>query len=360
MTIPVTADAGSYCAWTRVDATLVLRAADTDGDGGAPALTGTASGAADAEDFDVAGDPVDFEAIVTGAPDTEPATLYFSVAGRWPTQDVRLLSTEPVCEADLRAATTLTLDGQPAAFDLALSPEETGPPGSTPSKAGRPPGCGSRWSVLPGAPLAAGSTLAVSVAPVPDLVGNLSDVATLSHAVPPLPEPIAVPWDFSGGNPFVPQTGPEIVDAYGSVQAPSGGAMARAIFDVEDSARRSVAIPVLNQPSKAVVTLAIAGASTDIEAARPRLWIRTAAGEREATVTLAAPTALDGGPLASGAEGITPFAETSIGLAGLPAGVALLDIGLEGATWESCFGGPPWGAVSLLIDRIDVAPESAP
>lgn len=345
----------SLCSWTSVNVDLALRPMDLSGDGIADTLSGTASGGLDWQSWDVIGEVMDFEALVTGTLDTYPPHVSIGVQGRWPTQSVRITTFEPVCAADLEVAVSVTVgqtsrdgtaaDGVPVAADVAPAQGYEGPPG-----------CATRWQLTLGEPLAAGSELTVAVGPVPDLAGNLSEAVSLTRAVPPLPAPIAVPWDFSQGDPFIGQDGGfEIVDSYGSVQAPTGGAMARVIVGVAEESRLTVAIPTPAEPANAVVTLAVAGEGSAIEMARPRLWVRSPSGERKATVELLPPTHGTGGALTPSKEGVTPFAKATIALDGVPAGVALLDVGLEASPVDLC-GGAQSYSVKLLIDRIDVVP----
>lgn len=140
--------------------------------------------------------------------------------------------------------------------------------------------------------------------------------------------------------------------------------MASAVCSLGGSGRLTVGVAIPDKPAHAMVTLALAGTADDVETAKPYLSVRTPGAVRGAPVGLG-PVIVqsDGGSAdaaGSGGHGITAFVDATIDLTGLPTGVAFLDLALAAAAWDWCYGAPPSGAVTLLVDRIDVAQGQAP
>ena len=341
---------GEYAAfkpiygWFVDSATLSLTAHDADDDGVADRLSGTLSAEAHVSHGDV-GASMSFKASVTGVALPAPATITPAWVGSWPELRAHITATRPIDQTAVAAAVDHLVDGQKAAFTIVPSGAAEGPEGAS-----------TDWVIEPVVPYSPGANVTVSVAALQDISGFMTNpVEKSSVQVPALTgDVVDADWDFSAGSPFTSEEAiGQVVPSFGSVAAPSGGAMALLpLFDESQFARWTWTTPVALPEDAHEVSIDIALVWTDVDAPgvlEPDASLLTGAG----TVTVPLVAALKSATqteVEGQAYEVESFKTISLDATGMGGQTGLIRLRVTGPIMDVQF--PPVGTVHLLVDAI--------
>lgn len=333
------------CTGTNLDEIhLLLDGIDTDGDGSADVLAGTWGGKISTIDGDCICDTTEFTATAAGVPDTTPPKVSASVSGTWPALGFTMSCSEPVAGTALAAAIDHLVDDEGAPFSL------------TPLGLEGPPGAATQWRIVPEPAYPPGVQLLVAVAPVADLAGNVSqpvpDHVTSIPALPPAK--LGASWDFSGGSLFPSSPFVEVTPTFGTVTAPTGGAMAVLTVAPDAPTDHVTTADIPKYKTLLRVTLAVATTGDwSLESTKAFASVLMAGASSTATtgaLVSAAEVAVDGDVWQ-----VSPFVSVDVNISDLANMKGLLRIGLPVPTEPSCLPFTPTeGGVRILIDRIQV------
>lgn len=342
-----TAWSGEACQGTNIEeAHLLLDGLDTDGDGAVDKVEGTWAGTVSTIDGDCICDATSFTAQAAGVRDAKPPSVYASPSGSWPNAGYVIGTGEPVLGAALAAATDQIVDDEVVPFTLApVGPEA-------------PPGAASAWRIVPDAPYAPGVQLIVSVGPVADLAGNVSpqtpDSAYSIGTLPPAK--IGASWDFSGGSPFATSGYLEVAPSFGTVDAPSGGAMGILAVDPYAPLPIDAGLDIPKYKTLLRVTMAVA-VSGDVDFGYAESGVQVLMAGASAAATLPVPATHTEIQIDETVWLVSPFATVDVNITDLANMKGLLRIGFtpDPSASQNCLPyTPDTGGARILIDKIQV------